>query len=183
MLPHALPGTHVVVVIGAGGVGHIGIQALRALSQAEITVVDRSPTARQHALTWGAEHVVAVVDDGSHVDEVREITAGGAQAVLDFVGEGGIENHAVHMLGRHGVNVVVGYGGRIDVDVLADVVTPEITIAGSLVGTYNELVELVALTRRGAVSCSTVTFELDAINDAMAALEAGQIVGRGVLIP
>jgi NAD+-dependent secondary alcohol dehydrogenase Adh1 len=103
--------------------------------------------------------------------------------VLDFVGEGGTENEAIRMVGRHGIDIVVGYGVRIDVDVLADIVTTEVTVAGSLVGSYTELVELVALTRRGAVTCSTVTFGLDGINEAMAALEAGQIVGRGVLVP
>ena len=182
VLPFALPGSHV-VVLGAGGVGHIGIQALRALCQAEITVVDRSPAALEHARGWGADHVVTVTDDGSHVDEVREITSGGAQGVLDFVGEGGTENQAVRMVGRHGIDVLVGYGGRLDLDVLADVVTTEVTIAGSLVGSYTELVELVALARRGAVSCRTETFGLDGINDAMAALEAGRIIGRGVLVP
>ena len=182
VLPFALPGSHV-VVIGAGGVGHIGIQALRSLCQAEITVVDRNPQALQHARGWGADHVVAVAEDGSHVDVVREITAGGANGVLDFVGEGGIENEAVRMLARHGIDVVVGYGGRIDVDVLGDMITPEATVSSSLVGNYTELVELVALTRRGAVTCQAVTFDLDGVNDAMAALEAGQIIGRGVLVP
>ncbi len=69
--------------------------------------------------------------------------------------------------------------GRHDIDI----VTTEVTVAGSLVGSYTELVELVALTRRGAVKCSTVTYGLDGINDAMTALEAGKIVGRGVLVP
>lgn len=182
ILPLALPGAHV-AVIGAGGVGHIGIQALRSMCQAEITVIDRNPVALQHAKEWGADHVVLVKDDGSHVDEVRDITSGGAQAVLDYVGEGGMENQAVKMTGRNGLDVLVGYGGRLDLDVLADVVTPEVSIAGSLVGSYTELVELLALTKRGAVKCSTVTFELEGINDAMAALEAGTVVGRGVLVP
>src|SRR5699024_1811971 len=43
-VPLLHPGTHV-VVIGAGGLGHIGLQALVALTPAEITVVDRSPEA------------------------------------------------------------------------------------------------------------------------------------------
>jgi NAD+-dependent secondary alcohol dehydrogenase Adh1 len=182
VLPLARPGTHV-AVIGAGGVGHIGIQALRSLCQAEITVVDRNPAALEHARGWGADHVVLVRDDGSHVDEVRDISSGGAQAVLDFVGEGGMENQAVRMVGRNGIDMLVGYGGHLDLDVLTDVVTPEVTVAGSLVGSYTELVELLALTKRGAVTCSTVTFGLDGVNDAMAALEAGTIVGRGVLVP
>lgn len=56
-LPLAVPGTRT-VVLGAGGLGHIGIQALRALSQTEIIVVDRNPEALEHARGWGADHVV-----------------------------------------------------------------------------------------------------------------------------
>ena len=56
-------------------------------------------------------------------------------------------------------------------------------VVGSTVGTYNELVELMHLTRRGAVRPAWTTFPLEGVNDAMAALEAGQITGRGVLVP
>jgi D-arabinose 1-dehydrogenase-like Zn-dependent alcohol dehydrogenase len=75
------------VAIGAGGVGHIGIQCLRALSPAELIVVDRSPQALELARECGADHTV--VADGGHAEAVRELTDGsGAQVVLDFVGEG-----------------------------------------------------------------------------------------------
>ena len=46
------PGTHV-VLIGAGGLGHIGLQALLALTPAEITVVDTSPEALEAAEQLG----------------------------------------------------------------------------------------------------------------------------------
>src|SRR5881398_2628657 len=87
------PGTKV-VVIGAGGLGHIGIQCLKALTPAEIIVVDRSPAALDLTRSWGADHTV--VADGSHVDKVKEITDGqGAEAVIDFVGEAGAQQEAV----------------------------------------------------------------------------------------
>ncbi|MFF0162096.1 hypothetical protein ACFYRY_31840 [Streptomyces sp. NPDC005263] len=54
-LPHAVPGTRT-VVLGAGGLGHIAIQALRALSQTEIIVVDRYAAALDRAHGWGADH-------------------------------------------------------------------------------------------------------------------------------
>jgi len=54
-LPLTVPGSRT-VVLGAGGLGHIGIQALRALSQTEIIVVDRNADALEHARGWGADH-------------------------------------------------------------------------------------------------------------------------------
>jgi len=45
---HLYPGTKT-VIIGAGGLGHIGIQCLKALSPTEIIVIDRSPVALETA--------------------------------------------------------------------------------------------------------------------------------------
>src|SRR5213076_1693370 len=79
------PGTKV-VVIGAGGLGHIGVQCLKALTPAEIIVVDPSEPARELAKSLGADQAVAAGD----VDTVLEMTDGrGAEAVIDFVGEKG----------------------------------------------------------------------------------------------
>lgn len=182
-LPLALPGSFT-VVLGAGGLGHIGIQALRALSQTEIIVVDRNPEALVHARGWGADQTVLALPDRSHVAEVRELTGGvGANVVLDYVGEGGAETDAVELLGPNGMDVIVGYGGRLEADILSQVLSPEATFVGSTVGTYTELVELVALVKRGVVTLTTTTFPLEGVNDALRALEQGRMIGRGVLVP
>src|SRR5262249_59466028 len=88
-LPLLYPGT-TAVVIGAGGLGHIGIQCLAALTATNIVVVDRNPDALKLAEQLGAAH--GVVADGKHVDAVKELTNGaGAHVVLDFVAEQGAE--------------------------------------------------------------------------------------------
>ncbi|MFJ8653291.1 alcohol dehydrogenase catalytic domain-containing protein [Streptomyces rochei] len=53
------------VVIGAGGLGHIGIQVLKALTAAELVVVDRNPEALKLAGSVGADHVVGY---GENID-------------------------------------------------------------------------------------------------------------------
>ena len=71
------------VIIGAGGLGHIGIQVLKALSPAELIVIDRNPDAVKLALGIGADH--GVVAEGKQVEEVLDLTGGhGAEVVLDF---------------------------------------------------------------------------------------------------
>src|SRR6202041_3577967 len=70
---HLLPGQFV-VVIGAGGLGHIHIQVLRALCAATIIVVDRSPEALKLAKELGADHTVAA--DSNGVEEVWALTHG-----------------------------------------------------------------------------------------------------------
>src|SRR2546421_11296989 len=102
------PGTRA-VVIGAGGLGHIGIQCLRALTPAEIIVVAPSERARALAGELGADTTVAA--DGAQVDTVLEITDGaGAEAVIDFVGEKGAIADGVAMLRQAGSYYVIGYG-------------------------------------------------------------------------
>src|SRR5947207_15241521 len=84
------------VVIGAGGLGHIGIQCLKAYTPTEIIVVDPSEPALELARELGADQTVRV--DGSHVDTVRELTDGiGAEAIIGFVGENGAVEDGVAM--------------------------------------------------------------------------------------
>jgi NAD+-dependent secondary alcohol dehydrogenase Adh1 len=174
------PGTKV-VVIGAGGLGHIGIQALRALTPAEIIVVDRSDAALKLAEGWGASHVVRA--DGTQIAQVMEITNGnGAEAVIDFVGEKGAVEDGVAMLRRAGSYFVIGYGGAVNVPTI-DIISTEINFIGNLVGSFNDLSELMTLAAQGKVGLHTQTYPLDAVNDAMDDLDGGRLQGRGILIP
>jgi NAD+-dependent secondary alcohol dehydrogenase Adh1 len=174
------PGTRV-VVIGAGGLGHIGVQCLKALTPAEIIVVDRSPEALALTRSWGADYTVLA--DGKHVDKVKEITNGqGAEAVIDFVGEQGAEHEAVKMLRRAGSHYIIGYGGTLNVPTI-DIISTEINFIGNLVGTYNDLAELMTLTAQGKVKLHTAVYPLDAATDAIHDLDSGKLRGRGILVP
>jgi NAD+-dependent secondary alcohol dehydrogenase Adh1 len=169
------------VVIGAGGLGHIGIQCLKAYTPAEIIVIDPSEEALALAGEMGADQTVRV--DGSHVDTVREMTDGlGAEAIIDFVGEKGAIEDGIAMVQDGGFYYVIGYGENLNIPTI-DVISREISFIGNLVGTYNDLVDLMTLTAQGKVSLHTSTYPLDAINDAMADLDNGRLQGRGILIP
>jgi len=174
------PGTKA-VVIGAGGLGHIGVQCLKALTPAQIIVVDRSPGALELTRSWGADHTV--VADGSHVAKVRDITEGqGAEAVIDFVGEAGAQQDAVGMLRRAGSHYIIGYGGNLNVPTI-DIISTEINFIGNLVGNYNDLAELMTLTAQGKVKLHTAVYPLDAALDAISDLDSGKLRGRGILVP
>jgi NAD+-dependent secondary alcohol dehydrogenase Adh1 len=177
---HLYPGTKA-VVIGAGGLGHIGVQCLKALTPAEIIVVDRSPEALALTKNWGADHTV--VADGKEVPNVLDITNGqGAEAIIDFVGEGGAIEAGVGMLRRAGFYYVIGYGGKLNVPTI-DIISTEINFIGNLVGTYNDLAELMTLTAQGKVTLHTAIYPLDAALDAIHDLDSGKLRGRGILVP
>ncbi len=178
-LPLLHPGS-TCVVMGAGGLGHIGIQCLRAMSATRIVVLDANPGALALTRDWGADEAVLV--DGGHVDRVLELTEGGAEVVLDFVGERGAERDSWVMTRRAGSHYVIGYGGTVEVPAI-DIISTERNIVGNLVGSYNDLVELMALNASGKVVMHTSTYPLEAVNDAMDDLDAGRLRGRGILVP
>ena len=169
------------VVVGAGGLGHIGIQCLKALTPAEVIVVDPSERALELAKEWGADETVSA--EGDYVDTVLEMTDGkGAEVVFDYVGERGAEDDAWKMTRRAGSHFVIGYGGTVEVPTI-DIISTERNVIGNLVGTYNDLAELMNLTARGLVTLHTSTYPLEAVNDAIQDLNNGRLQGRGILIP
>ena len=179
-LPLLYPGT-TAVIIGAGGLGHIGIQCLAELTGTTIIVVDRNPDALKLASELGAHHTV--VGDGSQVDAVKDLTGGqGAHVVLDFVAEQGAEMDGWNMVRRAGSYYVIGYGGTLEIPTLG-IISTERNIIGNIVGTYNDLVELMALAQAGKVTLHTKTYPLDAAPDAFADLDAGRVRGRAILVP
>jgi NAD+-dependent secondary alcohol dehydrogenase Adh1 len=178
-IPLLYPGT-TCVLIGAGGLGHIGIQCLAALTATKIIVVDRNPDALKLAEQLGAQHTV--VADGGQVDAVKELTGGGAEVVLDFVAEQGAENDGFAMTRPAGSYYVIGYGGELHIPTL-DIISTERNIIGNIVGTYNELAELMVLAQTGRVTLHTRTYPLDAAADALADLDAGRVRGRAILVP
>jgi len=177
---HLLPGERV-VVIGVGGLGHIGIQALAALCSADIIALDRSDMALALAEECGAHHTVKA--DENQVEAIRTLTDGkGAEAVIDFVGEGNSIANGLAMTRNNGAYYVVGYGGEIKISAI-DMITTERRIIGNLVGNYAELVELMELANRGKVHLATQHYKLNEANRALHDLHHGKVKGRAVLVP
>jgi len=177
---HLLPGEHV-AVIGVGGLGHIGIQVLNALCSADVIALDRSDIALALAKECGAHHIVKA--DENQVEAVKALTGGkGAEAVIDFVGEGNSIQDGLAMTRNNGAYYIVGYGGEIRISAL-DMITTERRIIGNLVGNYAELVELMELANRGKVNLATQYYKLSDANQALHDLNKGKVKGRAVLIP
>lgn len=175
-----LPAGSTAVVQGAGGLGHIGIQCLAALTPARIVVVDHSWDALALAEQIGAHDIVQA--DGSHVEAVQELTGGGAQVVFDFVAEQGAEMDGWNMTAPAGSYYVIGYGGELRIPTL-DIIATERNIVGNIVGTYTDLAELMVLAQSGRVTLHTRKYPLDRAVEALHDLDAGNVRGRAILIP
>jgi NAD+-dependent secondary alcohol dehydrogenase Adh1 len=168
------------VLLGIGGLGHIALQCLKHISGGRVLAVDREPAAQQLAKDLGAD---VVLDGGPDlIEQVKDITGGGAHVVIDFVGELGVENICWKLLRQGGELIMVGYGGQIEIPTL-DLVANEIKIGGSLVGDYIELVELMELNADGKVKMHQTEYKLANINQAIDDFKNRRFTGRGVIVP
>jgi NAD+-dependent secondary alcohol dehydrogenase Adh1 len=178
-VPALGPGTSAVAV-GAGGLGHIGIQCLKAMTAAQVIAVDTSEDALKLALNCGADH--AVMADGHQAQQVRDLIGSGADAVFDFVGEDATIGDSVAMLRPGGTYYLVGYGGTVTLPTI-QLVLGEISVVGNLIGTNLDLIDLIALVHQGKVLLHSSGYPLEAANDAIHDLRQGWVRGRAILIP
>jgi len=170
------------VVIGIGGLGHIGLQCLDAMSAADIVAVDLKESARDLASDLGAHHTL---DPQSHdvASEIADITDDtGAAQVLDFVGADQTTALAPEICAAGGDHHIIGYGGHIHEPAQA-LVNGEFSYQGNIVCQYTELQELVALVERGEVDLHTTRYDLSKVNEVAEKLEHGEIDGRAVITP
>lgn len=179
--PATFPGS-TAVVIGVGGLGHFAIQLLRVLTTARVVALDTRLQRLDFARSLGADEAFrSGADDG--VRAVLDYTDGqGAEVVLDFVGEHGTPQAALRMLRKGGTYSIVGYGGSVG-PTTVEMISRELSILGNLVGTYNDLAELMELNRQGKVRIAAQRFPLADVVDVLHRLDEGEIEGRAVLIP
>jgi len=64
-----------------------------------------------------------------------------------------------------------------------DMILGEYTIVGNIVGTYNDLAELMELNRQGKVRITAQQFPLEDAADVLRRLDEGRVEGRAVLLP
>jgi D-arabinose 1-dehydrogenase-like Zn-dependent alcohol dehydrogenase len=170
-----------VVVIGAGGVGLMGVTLARKMGAKDVIAVDIDPAKREAALRAGATRAI----DGAAPDAAKQIqaaTGGGAWAVIDFVGSSQTTGLAVASIVKGGTVVVVGlFGGDVTLP------TPflplrAMTLRGSYVGSHADIAELLELVNRtGMPEVPIRTRPLDEVSAALGDLRAGKVVGRVVL--
>ena len=128
----------------------------------------------------GAHHIVKA--DENQVEAVKALTVGkGAEAVIDFVGEGNSIQNGLAMTRNDGAYYIVGYGGEIRISALD--LSHGVKDHGNLVRKYTELVELMELANRGKVNLATKYYALSDANQALHDLIDGKVKGRAVLIP
>jgi D-arabinose 1-dehydrogenase-like Zn-dependent alcohol dehydrogenase len=171
-----------VVIMGAGGLGHMALTVLAAMGGKGAIIVDIDAGKRKAALDAGALAAI----DGAAPDATQQIikATGGATSVLDLVGASATVNLGIASIRKGGEIVVVGlYGGELNLPIVY-LPLRGMGLRGSYVGSLPELKELVALAQKGALKPIKVTRrKLPEASAALSDLKAGKVVGRVVLVP
>lgn len=153
-----------VTVVGAGKIGLLVVQTLRAAGYGKIIVIDRNPTHRQLSLEMGADASFDFCPEA--VEKVRAETNGeGTDIVLEVVGVDESFNLAVQSVRKGGTVVLVGNISPTVSFPMQLVVTRQITLRGSCAsaGEYPACLDMIA---RGSI-------KLDKIISATAPLSDG----------
>lgn len=169
------------VVIGTGGLGHVGIQILRAVSPVTVIALDISDEKLALAREVGAHH--ALMSDESAVEKIRELTGGkGADAVFDFTGIQPTLDIARQVVAVDGDIQIVGIGGGLLPTGFFS--TPfGASVRAPYWGSRSELIEVLDLARSGDVGVHVERFTLDTAVEAYTKLHDGQVRGRAVVVP
>jgi propanol-preferring alcohol dehydrogenase len=173
------------VVIGIGGLGHLAVQFLRATSKVRVLAVDVDRARLDLGAELGADDGVLTGPDAA--DGIVAANGGRkVDAVFDFVGAQQSLDLAAAVAGRGGAIVVTGGGGgRLSITAqmgAGGAPDREIAIVHTFGGTREDLVRALALAEAGRVRTRVEVFELTDAGRVLAALEAGKVLGRAVLV-
>lgn len=169
------------VVIGSGGLGHVGIQMLKALSGATVIVLDVSDEKLELAKHVGAD--VTLISDESAAGKIMEITGGlGANAVFDFVGANPTIATATSVAAMDSDVTIVGIGGG-SATIGFGSIAYDAAVRIPYWGSRSELIEVFELAKAGKVDVEVQPYSLDDAPRAYEDLHAGTIRGRAVIVP
>ncbi|RIJ77038.1 NAD(P)-dependent alcohol dehydrogenase [Nakamurella silvestris] len=173
------------VVIAVGGLGHMGLQILKATTGARIIAIDNDESKLAIARELGADLVLK--SDSSAAQRVLDETNGyGADAVFDFVGVEPTVDLAIQIVAPEGVIRLVGLGGGSFPFVAgtdASSVPWGVNVQRSYGGTRADQLQVIALAQQGKLTVEYLTYPLEKFEQAFADLEHGKVAGRAILVP
>jgi len=180
------------VIIGAGGLGLMGIQIAKAITNAKVICVDLDDKKLDIAKKMGADFVIntnvigsVTTGSGNAVQKIISICDNkGADSVIDFVNAPQTAKTGIAVLRKRGNLVLVGlFGGSIDLS-LVTIPLKAITIQGAYTGNYNDFVALIELAKKGTIKqVISERYSLNQSNNALENLKQRKIIGRAVINP
>jgi D-arabinose 1-dehydrogenase-like Zn-dependent alcohol dehydrogenase len=172
-----------IAVFGCGGVGLSAVMIAAALG-ARVIAVDTNPEALALARRYGAADVVEAGPQA--VEEIRDLTGGGARVTMDALGSDEIIMQALRALRPRGRHLQVGLlPSAVQLD-MSPLIAQELQWFGShgmAAHAYPEMLELVASGALDPAGLITRTISLDDVPEALATLTTRTPAGVTVIQP
>ena len=173
-----------ILIVGAGGLGLMGVQIAKALTNSNIICADLDDEKLNSAKKLGATHIVNTKEP----DAIKEIMSicneKGVDSIIDFVNAPPTVKMNLSIIRKRGNMVLVGlFGGSVDLS-LVSIPLKAITIQGAYTGNYNDMIELIQLAESGVINpIVSKHYTLDEANIALEDLKNRKIIGRAVINP
>ena len=173
-----------ILIVGAGGLGLMGVQIASALTKANIICADLDDEKLESAKKLGATHIINTKES----DAVKKIMSicneKGVDSIIDFVNAPPTVKMDLSLIRKRGNIILVGlFGGSVELS-LVSVPLKAITIQGAYTGNYNDMLELIKLAQRGVINpIVSKHYKLDEANTALGDLKNRKIIGRAVINP
>jgi len=155
-----------------GGVGHMVVQ-MAALSGADVFVVSRGKEHLSLATELGAVAVDATSGDPG--EALQKL--GGMDSCIVFAPSSAVVDQAI-AAARPGGTVVIGVNAEVGPLPFAE----EKTVVGSLLGTRQQVRDMLQLASAGKIAAQTVSYDFDQATAALTDLKDGKIRARAVLV-
>ncbi|UOY89284.1 NAD(P)-dependent alcohol dehydrogenase [Bacillus glycinifermentans] len=149
-----------VAIVGMGGLGHVAIQFAHAMG-AEVTVLSRSLSKKEAALSFGADHYFATSDPATFTE-----LAGRFDLILNTVSANLDVDAYLSMLRVDGTLVNVGAPAERDQYSVFSLIMGRRSIAGSLVGGIRETQEMLDFAAEHGVAPKIEIIRADQVDEA-----------------
>ena len=165
------------IIVSAGGLGLLALKIARAAYGINPIVIDIDDEKLKVAKELGASEIINSSKEGA-AERILEVTDGGANAIVDFVGAESSVNLGYQTLSKGGTLVVVGlFGGQITIPLPLLTLT-EKKILGSYVGSLNEMKELMKLVAEGKIEPVEVeSRNISEANKTLEEMKKGELLG------
>jgi len=173
-----------ILIVGAGGLGLMGVQIARSLTKSIIICADLDDKKLDSAKELGANHVI----NTKQPDAIKKIMSicneKGVDSIVDFVNAPPTVKMNLSIIRKRGNIVLVGlFGGAVELP-LVSIPLKAITIQGAYTGNYNDMTELIELAQKGVIDpIVSKHYTLDESNNALEDLKNRKIIGRAIINP